>query len=75
MLAATPNDWAAKGILVHRGIHTTLVGSLVGSETLINKVLETAFNRNLIQPGDYVVVTSGLSGTVGSTNLLKIMKV
>ena len=52
-----------------------LVGSLVGSDKLINKVLEEAQERKLIQQGDYIVMTSGLSGTVGSTNLLKIMKV
>lgn len=52
-----------------------LVGSLVGSDTLINKVLEEALNRKLSVTGDYVVITSGLSGTVGSTNLLKIIKV
>ena len=50
-----------------------LVGSLVGSDTLLHKVLEEAHERKIIKAGDYVVVTSGLSGTVGSTNLLKII--
>lgn len=75
VLAVTPNDWAAKGIILHRGCEAMLVGSLVGSDTLINKVLEEAFERKIIQPGEFVIVTSGLSGTVGSTNLLKIIKV
>lgn len=75
VLAVTPNDWAAKAILLHRGVEAMLVGSLVGSDTLINKVLEEAFERKLVISGDFVVVTSGLSGTVGSTNLLKIIKV
>ncbi len=52
-----------------------LVGSLVGSDTLINKVLEEAVNRKLSMAGDFVVITSGLSGNVGSTNMLKIIKV
>ena len=75
VLAVTPNDWAAKGVLLHRGVQAMLVGSLVGSDTLINKVLEEALNRKLSVTGDFVVITSGLSGTVGSTNLLKIIKV
>jgi pyruvate kinase len=75
VMAVTPNEWAAKGIVLHRGCEAMLVGSLIGSDTLINKVLEEAFERKLIQTGDYVIVTSGLSGTVGSTNLLKIIKV
>jgi len=75
VLAVTPNDWAAKGVLLNRGVQAMLVGSLVGSDTLINKVLEEACHRNLIMNGDYVIITSGLSGTVGSTNLLKIIKV
>ena len=75
VLAVSPNDWAAKSLLIHRGVFSMLVGSLVGSDKLINKVLEEAQERKLIQQGDYIVMTSGLSGTVGSTNLLKIMKV
>jgi pyruvate kinase len=75
VFAVTPNEWAAKGVLLHRGVYSMLVGSLVGSDTLINKVLEEALNRKLIVPGDFIIITSGLSGTVGSTNLLKIIKV
>lgn len=75
VLAVTPNEWAARGVLLHRGVYSMLVGSLVGSDTLINKVLETAIERKYIKQGDFIVITSGLSGTVGSTNLLKIIKV
>lgn len=75
VLAVTPNEWAAKAVLLHRGLEAMMVGSLVGSDTLINKVLEEAIDRKMIKKGDFVIVTSGLSGTVGSTNLLKIIKV
>lgn len=75
VFAVTPNEWASKSVLIHRGVYSMVVGSLIGSDTLINKVLEMAHEKKLIQQGDYVVVTSGLSGTVGSTNLLKIIKV
>ena len=42
VFAVTPNDWAAKCVLIHRGVYSCLVGSLIGSDTLINKVLEMA---------------------------------
>jgi pyruvate kinase len=75
VLAVTPNEWAAKGMLLHRGVFSMVVGSLIGSDTLISKVLDHCFKKNFIKIDDYVVITSGLSGTVGSTNLLKILKV
>jgi pyruvate kinase len=37
--------------------------------------MEQAKQKGFIKHGDYIVITSGLSGTVGSTNLLKIVKV
>ena len=47
--AVTPNEWASKCVLIHRGVHSMVVGSLIGSDTLINKVLEKAFEKKLIQ--------------------------
>ena len=76
VFAVTPNEWTAKSVLLHRGVFSMIVGSLIGAgETLITRVLEEAYKRNLIKQGDYIVVTSGLSGTVGSTNLIKVIKV
>ncbi|TNV72699.1 hypothetical protein FGO68_gene8788 [Halteria grandinella] len=75
VMAVTPNEWAAKSMLLHRGVYSMVVGSLIGSDTLITKVLEHCGKSGFIVQGDYVVITSGLSGTVGSTNLLKIIKV
>lgn len=40
VLAVTPNEWAAKGILVHRGVYSMLVGSLVGSDKLVDNIVE-----------------------------------
>jgi pyruvate kinase len=75
VLAVTPNEWAAKSLLINRGCFTMLVGSLTVYDSLLNKVLEEAQARKLVQPGNFIVVTSGLSGSIGSTNLLKIFKV
>ena len=75
VMAVTPNDWAAKGMLLHRGVYSMLVGSLIGSDRLVGKVVEECMHKKFVKKGDYIIVTSGLSGTVGSTNLLKIIKV
>jgi pyruvate kinase len=75
IMSVTPNEWAAKAILIHRGVHSLVVGSLIGQDTLTSKVLQHAIEKGFTKRGDYVVITSGLSGTVGSTNLLKIIKV
>lgn len=75
VLAVTPNEWAAKGVLLHRGVFSMLVGSLIGQDQLISKAIQEALARNYIKAGEFVVITSGLSGTVGNTNLLKIIKV
>lgn len=75
VLAVTPNESAAKSLLIHRGIITMLVGSLVVYDTLLYKVIESAIARNYVAKGDYVIITSGMTGSVGSTNLLKIFKV
>lgn len=45
VLAVTPNDWAAKSILIHRGCFSLVVGSLIGSDTLTNKVIEQAMTK------------------------------
>ncbi len=75
IISVTPNDWAAKSLLIHRGVHSLVVGSLIGQDTLTSKVMEQAKQKGFVKHGDYVVITSGLSGTVGSTNLLKIVKI
>jgi pyruvate kinase len=75
IISVTPNDWAAKSLLINRGVHSLVVGSLIGQDTLTSKVMEQAKQKGFLKAGDYVVITSGLSGTVGSTNLLKIVKV
>lgn len=42
VLAVSPNEWVVKSLLIHRGIFTMQVGSLVGSNTLEHKVIEEA---------------------------------
>ena len=32
VIAVSPNEWAAKSVLLHRGVESMVVGSLIGSE-------------------------------------------
>ena len=53
-----------------------MVGSLIGAESLMDKVKMEAIKRGLVKHGDYIVVTTGINeGLEGSTNLLKILQV
>ena len=62
--------------MISRGIFHFLVGSLIGAESLMDKVKMEAIKRGLVKHGDYIVVTTGINeGLEGSTNLLKILQV
>ena len=62
--------------MVSKGIFYLLVGSLIGADSLLDKVEKEAMYRGLIKKGDFVVVTTGVNeGLEGSTNLLKILQV
>ena len=75
IMAVTPNEWAAKGLMLYAGMHSMLVGSLIGRDTLKIKVIEEARKRNLLGTGGFVVLTSGLAGDIGNTNQLEIIQV
>ena len=48
VLVVTPHEWAAHSILAHRGTFSMIVGSLVNSGPLLQKVLNKAFERGLV---------------------------
>jgi hypothetical protein len=60
--------------MIHRGIFNLLVGSLIGAESLLEKVISEAKARGLVRKNDFVIVTTGVNeGLEGSTNLLKVL--
>ena len=75
VLVVTPNEWAANTTLFHRGTFSMIVGSLVSSSTLLQKVLYEAFQRKMIERGDKIVFISGQGGAIGQNQLLKIIQV
>ncbi len=51
-----------------------MVGSLIGAESLLEKVMSEAKQRGFVRKGDTVIVTTGVNeGLEGSTNLLKVL--
>jgi pyruvate kinase len=48
ILAVTPNEWSANNLLLFGGMHSMIVGSLIGRESLQNKVIEEARARGLL---------------------------
>ncbi len=76
ILAVSASDKSAKQCMVSKGIFYLLVGSLIGADSLLDKVKKEAIFRGLVKKGDFVVVTTGINeGLEGSTNLLKILQV
>lgn len=76
ILAVSASDKSAKQCMISKGIQSLLVGSLIGAESLLDKVKKEATKRGLVKKGDYIVVTTGINeGLEGSTNLLKILQV
>jgi len=76
ILAVSASDTSAKQIMISRGIFNLLVGSLIGAESLLDKVMREAKARGLVSKGDFVIVTTGVNeGLEGSTNLLKVLQV
>ena len=75
ILVVTPNSWVANTTLLFRGTFSMVVGSLVSSSTLIQKVIHEAALRRLVNRGDKIVFISGTSGNQigGQTQLLKII--
>lgn len=75
-MAVSSSDTSAKQIMISRGIFNLLVGSLIGAESLLEKVMTEAKLRGFVRKGDTIIVTTGVNeGLEGSTNLLKVLQV
>lgn len=76
ILVVTPNTWLANAVMLHRGVFSMVVGSLVSTQTLLQKVIYEANQRHLVKRGDKIVFISstGSGNQVGGQNqLLKII--
>jgi len=76
ILTITANEQVARQCLAVRGLFPLLVGSMVGTDSLIHRAVMAAQKLEMCKIGDYVVITSGVKEAVtGATNMLKVIQV
>eukprot|EP00288_Rhodomonas_lens_P007874 CAMPEP_0177722932 /NCGR_PEP_ID=MMETSP0484_2-20121128/17942_1 /TAXON_ID=354590 /ORGANISM="Rhodomonas lens, Strain RHODO" /LENGTH=588 /DNA_ID=CAMNT_0019235333 /DNA_START=112 /DNA_END=1878 /DNA_ORIENTATION=+ len=76
VLCATSDEQVARQCLILRGCYPMVVGSMVGSASLIARCLATAKVNGLCKVGDVCVVISGMKeGVSGGTNVLRVLKI
>ena len=62
------------GIL--RGAHAEVMGSMIGSESILHRAAEMGKDREWVKKGDKIIGVHGLvEGAPGRTNLLKVLTV
>lgn len=72
----TAHRETARQLMISRGLFPVVVGSVIGTQGVINKTIRVAKEKGVVQRGDFVVVTSGMKeGVAGTTNLLKCITV
>lgn len=72
--AITQNKETARQLMISRGVFAVTVGSVIGTERIIQKTISEMKDIKALATGDLVVVTSGhIEGISGSTNILKVV--
>ena len=66
----------ARKCILNRGVISLEVGSLIGTEIVIEKAISFAKREKQIQVGDYIIAVVGsVENLSGSTNCMRILKV
>lgn len=74
VICVTSNESTARQLLIHRSAFPLVVGSMLGTESLIARSLVRATSAGLCKKGDLVVLVSGMrEGVSGSTNILRVI--
>lgn len=75
VICVTSNEATARQLLLYRGAFPIVVGSMVGTESLIARVLARCSKAKLCKKGDLIVLVSGMrEGVSGGTNILRVIK-
>lgn len=75
VICVTSNETTARQLMIHRGAFPLVVGSMVGTESLIARVLNRSTAAGLCKKGDLIVLVSGMrEGVTGGTNILRVIK-
>jgi pyruvate kinase len=76
ILALTPITETARRLTLAWGTHCVVVDDAPSLDVMFSNAGEVAFAQGLAQPGDKLLITAGVPiGTVGTTNLLRIISV
>lgn len=75
VICVTSNESTARQLLLFRGAFPFVVGSMVGTESLIARVLNRCTKAGLCKKGDLIVLVSGMrEGVSGGTNILRVIQ-
>lgn len=75
VICVTSNESTARQLLTFRGAFPMVVGSMVGTESLIARVLNRSKAAGFLKKGDFVVLVSGMrEGVAGGANILRVIK-
>merc|ERR1712060_1010409 len=77
ILVLTPSQETARQIAgLTRGCECEVLGSMIGSETILSKAAEMGKDRGYCRTGDTIIGVHGImEGETGTTNLLKVLQV
>lgn len=75
VVCVTSNEATARQLLLYRGAFPVVVGSMVGTESLIARVVARCTKAKLCKKGDLIVLVSGMrEGVSGGTNILRVIQ-
>jgi pyruvate kinase len=77
VLCLTATDSVARQVNgLNRGVQSVVMGSMIGTESILLRACEIAKEAGWANSGDYVVAVHGtIEGRPGSTNMLKVLTV
>ncbi len=76
ILAVTPSPMIQRRLLLSRGVWPLLGKRAENTDEMLDGAIEAAVQSGLINPGDTVVITAGISPNMpGSTDLMKVESV
>jgi len=72
ILAVTQHEQTARQLLITRGVSPVIVGSVIGTESMIKKLIEEYQKLGILSSGNKVVLVFGnVEGVKGQTNNMK----
>lgn len=75
VICVTSNEMTARQLLLHRGAFPMVVGSMMGTESLIARVVSRSTTAGFTKKDDFIILVSGMrEGVSGGANILRVIK-